>query len=1052
MSGSKFCRHPLTLGMALCLFSFHLSTGEADVMLDGSLGTGGPLAGPNFMIPDTVGKTVGSNLFHSFSEFNLTSVQSATFTGPAGIANVLGRITDVNPSSIDGLISSTIPGANLFLMNPHGIMFGPNASLDVQGAFHATTADYIGLADGTRFNAIPSMGADSLLNAEPPAAFGFLTANPAPIDVNAGVFDFDFGFLNILQVPVGQTLSFVGGTLNVGSPTGFPPAGFVVAPGGRINLVSVASAGEAAFDGSGFNVDTFAQLGDINIKGGSIVDGREVFIRGGRLAIEDATVWPGFFALFVGLPGPLPDGGGVNIRVANDVTIDAVAPILTDPGIQTFAGVPFDLIPGDVPSIRIDAASLSMSGPSLILATRWGPGNPPDIVANADTISLGSGSFIGAQNFWDGPGGAITFNAETVTLAGDVFAQGDFHPLHGQPGVPFLPEFASAASGSITVKATDNLAVTSATITTDSLAFGASADIVLNVGNAQFSGVGGAVAAQSGLAGDSGNVTIMATGQIDIENGFRISAATGGSGNAGTVSLTAGGSINLTGANSRITGQTVQPLDIQLDSFAQRFDFFFSTSPMFGTPIPDYASLRTALGIAPHPGDLMDVLAALNQIQDDFGLPLTAVPDVTAGDAGKIVINTPVLSMNADTRMETSTGWDGNAGEINANVGSLFLENGASIRSLSGFDFFGTPVLGVGDGGSVNISAANSISISGRSPTSGSGSAISTTTFGEGGAGNVSLSANHVDVQNGGSATSESGGTLAGQFFAGTGDAGSVTITATGPNTLTISGPGSTVSTTTSGAGDGGSISLSSAGNVEILNGGSVSADSLSNEPTAAGETGDITITAGNSITLSNGSISTKAAQADGGEITLTAPNIVQLTNSEITTSIFSQSGANGGNIDIDPEFVILNNSKIIANAFAGQGGNIQITANNFIPSADSVVDASSAFGVQGTVVVASPENNVAASIAQLPQNIVDVSGLLPERCAARRVGAASSSFTVAGRGGVPIDPDGYLPSFTGAGGSPKGSADVSPAATQAALQSAKHILLAMAGGAGCTR
>ena len=136
---------------ASCVCLAISSASVADVVLDGSLGPAGPLTGPDFAIDATVGKTVGTNLFHSFSEFNLTSSQSATFTNstPATINNVLARITDVNASSIDGRIASTIPGANLFLMNPNGIVFGPNATLDVQGAFHATTADYIGLADGT---------------------------------------------------------------------------------------------------------------------------------------------------------------------------------------------------------------------------------------------------------------------------------------------------------------------------------------------------------------------------------------------------------------------------------------------------------------------------------------------------------------------------------------------------------------------------------------------------------------------------------------------------------------------------------------------------------------------------------------------------------------------------------------------------------------------------------------------------------------------------------------------------------------------------------------
>ena len=115
---------------------------HADVVLDGSLGSVGPLAGPDFMIDAVAGRTVGTNLFHSFGEFNLSSSQSATFTGPAAIANILGRITGGSASSIDGLLRSTIPDANLFLVNPNGIMFGPNASLDINGSFHASTSDY----------------------------------------------------------------------------------------------------------------------------------------------------------------------------------------------------------------------------------------------------------------------------------------------------------------------------------------------------------------------------------------------------------------------------------------------------------------------------------------------------------------------------------------------------------------------------------------------------------------------------------------------------------------------------------------------------------------------------------------------------------------------------------------------------------------------------------------------------------------------------------------------------------------------------------------------
>src|SRR5262249_55941921 len=143
----------------------------------------------------------------------------------------------------------------------------------------------------------------SALTSADPSAFGFLTGNPGRIDVQAGNLTNTF---SVLQVPPGDNkLSFVGGPVNVGPPAGVSRGGFLRAPGGRGNLVSVASGGEAAFDGSGFNVDSFQQLGPINITGGSIVDGKSVFIRGGDLAITSGTIFPGFFTSVVpslGLP------------------------------------------------------------------------------------------------------------------------------------------------------------------------------------------------------------------------------------------------------------------------------------------------------------------------------------------------------------------------------------------------------------------------------------------------------------------------------------------------------------------------------------------------------------------------------------------------------------------------------------------------------------------------------------------------------------------------------------------------------------------------------
>ena len=124
------------------------------VVVDNSFGNAGVLNGPNFKIPDTLGKTVGDNLFHSFSEFSLQTGQAATFTGPDSIQNILGRVTGANASEIDGLIRSEIAEANLYLLNPNGFLFGKNASVDVDGAFTLSTRESFNLGEDGSFNAV----------------------------------------------------------------------------------------------------------------------------------------------------------------------------------------------------------------------------------------------------------------------------------------------------------------------------------------------------------------------------------------------------------------------------------------------------------------------------------------------------------------------------------------------------------------------------------------------------------------------------------------------------------------------------------------------------------------------------------------------------------------------------------------------------------------------------------------------------------------------------------------------------------------------------------
>ena len=225
---------------------------NAQITLDGTLGPGGALSGADYIIGADLGQQQGGNLFHSFQEFNLQSHESATFSGPSSVSSIISRVTGGNPSQIDGLIRSTIPSADMYFLNPYGIIFGPNAQLDVQGSFHASTADYLRLGNGGRFDA--RQPNNSLLTVAPVEAFGFLTDSPTTLSLEGS---------QLSTLPK-TTISLIGGRLVARG------AELKIAHG-HINLVSVGSTGEAIFTEEAFDLTSFNQLKQITITDNSII-------------------------------------------------------------------------------------------------------------------------------------------------------------------------------------------------------------------------------------------------------------------------------------------------------------------------------------------------------------------------------------------------------------------------------------------------------------------------------------------------------------------------------------------------------------------------------------------------------------------------------------------------------------------------------------------------------------------------------------------------------------------------------------------------------------
>jgi filamentous hemagglutinin family protein len=152
----------------------------AEVVTDGLAGPAQSLQGPDYLVPDNLGTIDGQNLLHSFQAFSISQGESATFTGPDHIANVISRVTGGGVSMIDGILRSQVGQADFFFINPAGVVVGENAQIDVPAAFHAGTSDELRFADGAVFSASDSDA--STLSIAPPEAFGFLSPQTASIE------------------------------------------------------------------------------------------------------------------------------------------------------------------------------------------------------------------------------------------------------------------------------------------------------------------------------------------------------------------------------------------------------------------------------------------------------------------------------------------------------------------------------------------------------------------------------------------------------------------------------------------------------------------------------------------------------------------------------------------------------------------------------------------------------------------------------------------------------------------------------------------------------
>jgi len=493
MGTGRLC--PLWSVAALVAFA-PLSEAPAEISTDGTVGPRVQLDGPEFAIGADLGTRAGGNLFHSFERFSLGPGERATFSGPDQIGNVISRVTGGERSDIDGTIRSTISGADFYFINPAGIVFGPDASLDVLGSFHVSTADELRFRDGATFSATDP--AASSFTVAAPEAFGFLGSSPAAMTVDRSV----------LEVPSGQALSLVGGDIEIRSSV-------LTAPAGELTVLAL-SAGEAQI-GDGAMTGSAADVGITASRIEAATQGTTGTIRiaGDRVRIENQTLVSAHADFD-------PESGGE----AGSIAIDA-ADLIVD-GATILATAPFDgggvvLLRGDRIQV-VDHASISVGqglAPAGLIAI-----DASDLsIANA---SVGAGGPGGGGTIAVRAGSARIMNEASVSAGGGPGAVGSFIVISvadltidsasieaGGPG----------AGGAIRIDA-DQITIRNGRIDSTSIGFQRGGEIVI-FARQRLEMDGGAIGTQGGLASGGGRITIAVGQLLDMRDSSITSSVSG---------------------------------------------------------------------------------------------------------------------------------------------------------------------------------------------------------------------------------------------------------------------------------------------------------------------------------------------------------------------------------------------------------------------------------------------------------------------------------------------------------------------------------------------
>jgi filamentous hemagglutinin family protein len=603
----------------------------------------------------TGGTQAGNNLFHSFQDFSVPTGSTAFFNNVVDIQNIISRVTGGNISNIDGLIR-TLGSANLFLINPNGIVFGANARLDVSGSFIGSTASSIRFGDGFEFSAKNPQSAPLLTIGVPTslqygASSGSIQVKGDGQGTRLGTSEL-INTENVLRVKPNQTLALVGGDINL-------VGGTLKTAGGRIELGSVSGESQVSLipNGKGFALgyDRVQNFGNIELSQQATVDasgsgggdvqvvGKRVTLKGGS-QIEASTLGA-------------QSGGTLSIRALEALEVIGVSD-----------------------DARFPPTSL------VIVAYPEAQGNGGDLTITTQTLKVQDGAQVSTGTLGAGNGGNLIVKADTVEIIG-------VNPVNKEfPTGLFAPTGADAtgSAGNLTIDTSRLLVRDGAIVSASTLGAGNGGNLTVKADTVEVIGVGLgdsqfrstlSTSALPGSTGSAGDLTID-TRTLLVQDGAQVQAATSATGDGGNLTVKAD-TVEVIGVDSVDGSVSALFADTNTDATGSAGDLTIDTSRL---RVRDGAQISATTfgkgngGSLTVTADTIEVIG-VNPVDSQFssGLFASAQPNAT-GNAGDLRIKTQILLVRDGAGVSVGS-FNTAAGIMTLNARSIRLDNNAALNA-----------------------------------------------------------------------------------------------------------------------------------------------------------------------------------------------------------------------------------------------------------------------------------------------------------------------------------------------------------------------------------